>query len=60
MLKFDEIVIEYTYGTIAEAKNSKRQILIHDEYSSDSGVSLTLEKAKWVRDNIDYIIKRFE
>ncbi|PAV30370.1 hypothetical protein CIL05_07820 [Virgibacillus profundi] len=60
MLKFDNISIELNYETLELAKNKVDPILIDDESDVDSAVGLTLDQAKWLRDNIDYIIKRFE
>lgn len=60
MLKFDNISIELNYETLEMAKNNNDPILIDDESDIDSAVGLTLDQAKWIRDNIDYIIKKFE
>lgn len=59
MLKFDNISIELNYETLELARQSIDPIMIDDE-DSDAGVSLTLDQAKFIRDNINYLINRLE
>ena len=60
MLKFDNISIEYNWETLEISKTKDLPIMIDDEDDSDSVVELTIDQAKWIRDNIDYIIKKFD
>ncbi len=61
MLKFDNIVIEYNYETLEDSLGEADPILITDEIDHEYDcIALTLDQAKWIRDNINYIIKNLE
>ncbi|MBM7598236.1 hypothetical protein JOC34_000593 [Virgibacillus halotolerans] len=60
MLKFDNISIEYNYETLEMARGKVNPIAIEDERDGEDTIELTLDQAKWLRDNINYIIKRLE
>lgn len=60
MLKFDNLSIDLNYDTIELAKAKDCPILISDEQDLDAGVEMSLNQARWIRDNIGYIIERLE
>ena len=60
MLKYDNITIELNYETLAEAMSNRKPILIDDESDKSACVELSLDQARFIRDNFDYVIKKFE
>ena len=62
MLVFDNICVGLNYQTLEIAKGKSDPIMIEDQHHADDGgiIGLSLDQARWLRDNIDYLIKKFE
>ncbi len=61
MLSFNNIRVGFNYKTLEIAKEQPYPIMIEDQHDGDGCIiELSLDQARWLRDNIDYVIKKLE
>lgn len=59
-LRFDDLIFEWNYGSFEGSKTMKEPIVIVDESEAAAYITLTLDEAKWIRDNIGFVINKLE